>query len=227
MEKTLIIVRHGNTFAPGQTPTRVGAGTDIPLVEESKSRNAAGYLMKKAIYPDKIFAAPLKRTMQTANLIVSEMNLNINVIPDNNFTEIDYGEDENKTEEQVRYRLGLEYIKSNNLHGDFSASEIAEYGGITINLWNTAAVVPPGWNVDTDRITVAWKSFANAITDGETVLICTSNGIIRFAPNILNETEKKDFDSKHGLKVSTGSISIFKACENIWKCTEWNTKPPE
>lgn len=31
--KTLIIARHGNTFGPDDTPTRVGARTDLPLVE--------------------------------------------------------------------------------------------------------------------------------------------------------------------------------------------------
>ena len=29
---TLIIARHGNTFGPEDTPTRVGARTDVPLV---------------------------------------------------------------------------------------------------------------------------------------------------------------------------------------------------
>ncbi|MBR2145117.1 MAG: hypothetical protein IJ956_06235 [Akkermansia sp.] len=32
--KTLIIARHGNTFAKRETPTRVGCHTDLELVEE-------------------------------------------------------------------------------------------------------------------------------------------------------------------------------------------------
>ncbi|MDR1341175.1 MAG: histidine phosphatase family protein [Prevotellaceae bacterium] len=226
MEKTLVIVRHGNTFAPGQTPTRVGAGTDIPLIEESRSRNAGKYLLQKGIIPDRVFAAPLKRTVQTANLIISEMNLNVSLIPNARFTEIDYGEDENKTGEQVRYRLGMEYVKNNKLSENFTAGEIAGYGDIAIKLWNTGAIVPPGWNVDVDSIIIAWKNLADSIADSETALICSSNGIIRFAPHILDETDARDFGDKHDLKVSTGSVSIFKACNNVWKCVEWNTKPP-
>jgi probable phosphoglycerate mutase len=222
MEKTLIIVRHGNTFAHRQTPTRVGAGTDIPLVEETRSRNAGKYLLQKGIIPNKVFAAPLKRTMQTANLIISEMGLNINVIPNNNFTEIDYGEDENKTEEQVKHRLGIQYVTDNRLSGNFSENEISGYGNIAINLWNTKAIVPSGWNVDVDKIIISWKNLANDIADNETVLICSSNGIIRFAPYIMSEAEARDFGNTHDLKVSTGSVSIFKASENIWKCVEWN-----
>jgi probable phosphoglycerate mutase len=224
MEKTLIIVRHGNTFAPGQTPTRIGARTDIPLVEETKSRNAAKYLLNRNIIPDRFFAAPMKRTVQTANLIINEMNIETTIIPDSNFTEIDYGEDENKTEEHVKHRLGLEYIKNNHLSGNISENDIMEYGKTVIDLWNAKAIVPQGWNVDVDTIISAWKNFANSIKDNETVLICTSNGIIRFAPHILTQTEAENFGNKYGLKVATGSISIFKTVENVWKCIEWNSK---
>jgi probable phosphoglycerate mutase len=227
MNKTLVIVRHGNTFAPGQVPTRAGAKTDIPLVEESKSRNVGKYLSNKGIVPDRFFAAPLQRTMQTANLIINEMKLNVIAVPDNNFTEIDYGADENKTEEQVKYRLGLEYVQNNNLSGNFTENEIAGYGSIAINLWNTKAIVPSGWNVDVDSIIFSWKNFANNIRDDETVLICTSNGIIRFAPHILNEANYNDFVGRYDLKVSTGSVSVFKAVGNVWKCMEWNTIPSD
>ncbi|MDR0724598.1 MAG: histidine phosphatase family protein, partial [Prevotellaceae bacterium] len=156
MKKTLIIVRHGNTFAPGQTPTRAGKRTDIPLVEELKSRNAAKYLLNKGIVPDRIFAAPLKRTMQTACLIIDEMKLNTALIPDNNFTEIDYGDDENQTEEQVKYRLGSKYVEDNNLSGVIGETEIMEYGKTVIDLWNAKAIVPTGWNVDVKGIISSW-----------------------------------------------------------------------
>jgi probable phosphoglycerate mutase len=225
MEKTLVIVRHGNTFAPGQTPVRAGARTDIPLVEEYKSRNAGKYLLKKGIIPDRVVAAPLQRTLQTAILIINEMNLKMLAVTDKSFTEIDYGEDESKTEEQVKYRLGMEYVKNNNLSGNFTVNEIAGYGDITINLWNTRAIVPSGWNVDVDAVIMSWKNFANSIPDSETALICTSNGIIRFAPHILNDPDYRDFGNRYDLKVSTGSVSIFKTVGNVWKCMEWNTKP--
>jgi probable phosphoglycerate mutase len=236
MEKTLVIVRHGNTFAPGQTPTRAGKKTDIPLVEELKSRNAAKYLLSKNIIPNRVFAAPLKRTMQTANLIINEMKLDTAVIPDNSFTEIDYGEDENKTEEEVKRRLGLNYVKNNSLSGVIGETAIMEYGKMVVDLWNVKAIVPAGWNVDVEGIISSWRNFANNIMDdNETALICSSNGIIRFAPYItianceLRTANCKpnieDFSDKYGLKVATGSVSIFKTIGNVWKCVEWNTKP--
>ena len=66
--KTLIIARHGNTFAKGETPTRVGCHTDLPLVEEERGRGVGLYLKKLGLVPTRILAAPLKRTMGTAAL---------------------------------------------------------------------------------------------------------------------------------------------------------------
>jgi hypothetical protein len=74
------------------------------------------------------------------------------------------------------------------------------------------------------NIILSWRNFANGINDGETALICTSNGIIRFAPNILNEQDMEDFSHKYDLKVSTGSVSVFQFDGIVWKCLEWNAK---
>ena len=43
---TLIIARHGNTFRKGETPTRVGSRTDLPLVEDERGRGIGKYLAK-------------------------------------------------------------------------------------------------------------------------------------------------------------------------------------
>jgi probable phosphoglycerate mutase len=99
-----------------------------------------------------------------------------------------------------------------------------EYGAAVIDLWNAKAIVPAGWNVDVERIIASWTNFSNnVVADNETALICTSNGIIRFAPHILNNAE--EFIANHDLKVATGSVSIFKTVANVWTCVEWNTKP--
>ena len=55
--KRLIIARHGNTFRKDETPTRVGAGTDLPLVEEERARGIGKYLKAKGLIPTKVFAA--------------------------------------------------------------------------------------------------------------------------------------------------------------------------
>lgn len=93
MEKCrkLVIVRHGNTFRAGETPTRVGARTDLPLVEEERARSAGRYLREKGIVIDKVISAPLKRTLETANYILEEMNVDLPIIQDLRLKEIVMG----------------------------------------------------------------------------------------------------------------------------------------
>lgn len=224
MKKTLIIARHGNTFLPEQIPTRVGKNTDIDLVEDIRSKSIGKYLLTQNITIDKIYAAPLKRTMQTAELIANEMHLNMEIIPISDFEEIDYGPDENRTEEDVKLRLGKLYIQKNNLLAEYSDEETKHCGERIIELWNNEAIVPEGWIVDVYKIVKTWTSFADNIKEGETVLVATSNGIIRFAPHILDE-DFKNFASKHDLKVATGSVSVFTYENKKWSCEKWNVKP--
>lgn len=224
--KRLIIVRHGNTFRPGQTPTRVGKRTDLPLVEESLARQVGRYLMKEGIPIDRLYAAPLKRTTQTAQLIAEEMGLflSIEAVPD--FLEIDYGPDENKTEDEVIARLGGDVLaQQGNSAPD--ANEIIATGTQLIMQWNEHTKVPPGWQVEPKMLIHAWRQFARNIPDGETVLVVSSNGVIRFAPHILSEKEYQQFIQHHSLKVKTGSIAIFDYDKHHWIYRMWNKRPEE
>ena len=223
--KTLIIVRHGNTFLPEQTPTRVGGRTDLPLVEEKKGRAIGKYLVDNHIVLNKIYAAPLKRTMQTAQLVIDEANLKQDIIIDDNFREIDYGPDENKTENEVKLRLRKVYLKQHDMPTNISDEEIMKYGKQAISSLDSEAVVPDGWIVVVKEIIKSWKEFSDKIDDNETVLICTSNGIIRFAPPLLDEGYESFSQRNGGIKVSTGSVSIFQNENGKWACKEWNIKP--
>ena len=44
MTTRIIIARHGNNFTKEQTPLRVGARTDLPLVETERGTNIGKYL---------------------------------------------------------------------------------------------------------------------------------------------------------------------------------------
>lgn len=223
MGKRLIIVRHGNTFLPTQTPTRVGCGTDLPLVEEARGRAVGKYILSEGYHVDKVYAAPLKRTMKTAQLALDEMNSDLSIIPEIQFSEIDYGPDENKTEEEVAIRLGQNYVKQNNLLID-NDEQVISYGKEIIKQWDKDTTVPDGWSVDVEKIIATWHHFADEIGDGETVMICSSNGIIRFAPHIL-EMSYEQFCKEYDIKVATGSVSVFENKGGKWTCVEWNVKP--
>ncbi len=210
MVTRLIIARHGNTFRSGETPTRVGAKTDLPLVEEVRGRSIGLYLKNKGIIPNKVYAAPLLRTTQTATLAAEELGFKGEIIKLDSFTEIDYGVDENQTEDVVKARLG---------NGDI------QRGAEIISLWDKQAIVPDGWCVDLQQLISTWLDFANnQIPAGETALVVSSNGIIRFAPYLTGDFDR--FTTEFDIKVATGGVCIFEHQDNEphWRCTEWNSK---
>ena len=203
MEKCrkLVIVRHGNTFRAGETPTRVGARTDLPLVEEERARSAGRYLREKGIVIDKVISAPLKRTLETANYILEEMNVDLPIIQDLRLKEIDYGPDENMVEDHVIKRLGSLYLEKEGMERkDLTEDRIVERGLSVIAQWNLAASIP----------------------DGETWLLVSSNGVMRFSPYILGNYE--DFCATHDIKVPTGGVCIFDCVGDHWRCTDWGIK---
>lgn len=206
MTTRIIIARHGNTFTKDQTPTRVGGRTDLPLVETERGTYIGKYLKTKNIVPSLVFAAPLKRTMETAKLAIAEMGGNIPLEIDDSFKEIDYGPDENKTEDEV----------------------IARIGQAAIDLWNEKAIVPDGWMVSPQGIIDTWLKLGDKITKnfhGETVMVVSSNGIMRFAPHLTGDFE--GFARENDIKVTTGGVCIFEKEDNDkhWKCVAWNLKP--
>ena len=203
---TMIIARHGNTFDPDDTPTRVGANTDLPLVEKGIEQGKAigRYLKNNKLIPDVVYSSSLQRTIQTAETAIKESGVSNPVFQLDIFNEIDYGPDENQTEETVIARIGEQAIKD----------------------WDENAIVPDGWNVNPDEITENWKKFADqacAFDDNETILVVTSNGIARFAPHITGDFE--DFAQNHDIKLSTGAIAILKHENGTWVIKEWNIKP--
>lgn len=205
MSTRLIIARHGNTFNKGDVITRVGGRTDLPLVESGiKQGEMLGqYLMQEGLVPDVVYSSPLKRATQTAAKAIEEMNIDLPLIEQSDFTEIDYGVDENKPEEEVIARVGQD----------------------AIDLWNTDAIPPQGWNVRPDEIIGAWKKFSAEIQDtGKTVMVVTSSGIARFALQILENAEAFH---KVDIKLSTGAFGLFIYENGAWKMDRWNVKPKD
>lgn len=222
--KTLIIARHGNTFRKGETPTRVGARTDLDLVENERGEGIGLYLGKIGLIPSRVIAAPLKRTLKTAALAAEAAGCTCPIQPDSRFIEVDYGPDENKTEEEVKTRLGREKCLAEGIDPETCSPEhIDSLGASVIERWNKEAAVPPGWLVDVDRIRRHWIELANEVKEGEIVLCVSSNGAIRFAPVITGDYA--EFCATHDIKVPTGGLCIFtREGEAPWQCKEWGTK---
>lgn len=204
----LLIARHGNTFEAGEPPRRVGAGTDIPLVERGREQATAlgRYLREHNLIPDEAYSSTLSRTQETAQIALKECGIATHVFPLKIFDEIDYGPDENKTEEEVIARIGEEAIEN----------------------WDREAIVPEGWNVNPQELIENWQGFADNLHEHEhdhepVVLVVTSNGIARFAPYLTGDFEafKKNFN----IKISTGALCVLKFTGNRWTVLDWNIKP--
>ena len=203
---SLIIARHGNTFAPDQTPTRVGRATDIPLVESGflQAEALGRALAEKGMIPDIVYTSKLQRTIQTGERVLQVLNKPLATIPDDRFNEIDYGPDENKTENDVIARIGQEAIHD----------------------WNKNAIVPPDWKIDPEKIKQDWTNFADEILEKhpeKIVMVVTSNGVGRFAPYITGDFE--GFRRLYPLKLRTGAYGIFEYDGQNWHVMEWNSNP--
>jgi probable phosphoglycerate mutase len=206
MTTRLLIARHGNTFTKDQIPTRVGARTDIPLVESglAQGRKLGQYLQEKKWIPDIIYVSKLQRTQQTAAQALSAMNLRRDMVVDERFNEIDYGVDENKTEDQLIARIGEEAIEK----------------------WNEEAQVPDGWHVDPKVIIKNWLNFGQRCQrdhKDQNILVVTSNGIARFAPYLTGDFE--EFCAKQPIKISTGALCVLENDGECWVVKGWNLNP--
>ena len=123
----LFILRHGNTFDPGDVVTRVGARTDLALSASGRAQAeaVAAHFAGRGLRFQRIFAAPLKRTAMTAGIVRAAIDGPVAEALDF-LTEIDYGPDENQPEEIV----------------------VARIGEAALAAWEKDAVPPPGWRVD-------------------------------------------------------------------------------
>lgn len=149
----VIIVRHGDTFAPGEAPLRIGARTDLPLVDSGKAQAHLLATHFAGTIFDHCLVSPLRRTRETAAIIAPA----ITAEPVNWLCEIDHGPDEGQCESLVLARIGRDALMR----------------------WEQEAIPPPGWTVDAAARIAGWRTFF-AEARG-TILLVTSNGAARYA----------------------------------------------
>lgn len=207
MSVRVFVVRHGNTFDKGDTVTRVGARTDLDLSPSGQAQAdaLARHFEAEGIVFSRALSSPLKRTVQTAEAILARQNAGVALEHAEFLREIDYGPDENQPEPDV----------------------VARIGQAALDAWETAAIVPPGWTVDPDQLTAAWRGcFAELSIQsrGRDVLTVTSNGIARFAL-LLAQLGDRD-ETGQGLKLKTGAYGVFECGEaGDVSLRDWDVRP--
>ncbi|HQU09350.1 MAG TPA: histidine phosphatase family protein [Opitutales bacterium] len=202
----LIIVRHGNTFLPEETPRRVGGLTDLPLVPsgEAQARLLGEHFKALGILPAVIYTGPLLRTRQTAKIMAEAAGWGTAIEIEPCLRELDYGPDENQPEPAVIKRIGTAALEA----------------------WEKQARVPAGWKVDMGGLLKSWELIGEQTLEhyeGQTVIVVTSNGIARFAAALVGGLEA--FGARYGFKLATGAYGVFEETQTGWEVCEWNTRP--
>jgi probable phosphoglycerate mutase len=197
MAVNLIIVRHGNTFGPEEPPRRIGARTDLPLVESGReqARALGRRFATEGMLFARILCSPLNRARDTAALIVGEHPAAHLIEPHEWLNEIDHGPDEGMLEIAVRDRIGGEALAA----------------------WEEQGIAPPGWIVDADTRLAAWQNLMAARHDGN-VLLVTSNGAARFALLAVGL-------SAPSLKLRTGAWGRIALGAGGPRLVEWDMRP--
>ncbi len=203
----IYLVRHGNTFDKGDVVTRVGARTDMPLSSSGCAQAEAladHFASEVSGGFSKAYCSTLVRTRQTAEAILDRFDHAPELEVLDFLREVDYGPDENRPEEEVVARIGVE----------------------ALSLWESQAVPPPGWKIDPDFIKQQWqvlfREIASQQNHQDPVLIVTSNGIARFAL----QAAAAGSTSVDTIKLSTGAFGRFSIDnDGNAQIREWNIRP--
>lgn len=201
----ITIVRHGNTFAPGEPPRRVGARTDLALVESGRAQASAvgRAFADKGMRFARILCSPLRRTRETAALILAALGGDQPAVePCAWLAEIDHGPDENALEADVIARIGADALAA----------------------WDERGIAPPGWTVDAEARIAAWRGFLagqRAPHAGDALLV-TSNGAARFA--LLADAALAD-SAAGSFKLRTGAWGRIVLDGDATRLAEWDVRP--
>lgn len=197
MTARLHIVRHGNTFDKGDIVTRVGGRTDLPLSISGRTQAEALARHFAATPFATARSGPLKRTRETARAILAAQPNAPELITDLFLREIDYGPDENRSEQDV----------------------IARIGQPALDAWERDSIPPSGWRVDPAAIIGNWQELFSDLAEEEgDHLIVTSNGIARFALAAANA-------HRPDAKLPTGGYGVIELTPDP-VLLHWNLRPP-
>ena len=202
-----ILVRHGNTFGPGDKIVWVGARTDLDLVEKGREQAAAvaAGLAAAGLRPSRIYAGPLKRTRQTADIIAADHGLEGDgIVISEDLCEIDYGSWEARSNDEIR----------------------AEVGDQVIDDWQRRSIWPDGcgWQPDEAGVIAGWMRLLNRVrkenADDAVVLVVSSNGIFRLVAKTLGLSAAE-------AKMNTGAVAHLVGDGFGFSIKAWNVAPAE
>lgn len=214
---TLDLVRHGNTFDkthpdPAQRePVWCGARTDLPLVPYGILQSVAiGQALQAAgVTYDIIYAGPLKRTQQTAQIIAHLTGYSLDrIVTTADLLEMDFGAWEGVSDKQTKEAQPAAYAD-----------------------WNERRIVPDGagFTPREEMLARLRRAYDGAIRSGAQRALCvTSNGLLSYFAAIVGEDRYEQLREAKALKVATGNLCQLQAEPPAPPAiTIWNKSPAE
>jgi probable phosphoglycerate mutase len=140
-------------------------------------------------------------------------------------TELDYGGDDGKPEDDIILRLGIVENPS-AITPATSLDDLRAVGKAALKRWDSEAILPRGWDFlagRAEKLEQDWQDFAGMLLDkyaGKTVVAVTSNGIARFSKAILPPGKLPE----GSLKLATGAFGVYEFDGNEWQCVQWNVR---
>lgn len=204
----VVLVRHGNTFSPGEEAVWVGARTDLALVEKGRQQaeEVANQLCRAGMAINTIFAGPLRRTAETAAIIAKIAGIAPqSVVIDRRLMEIDYGDWEGLTSDKIRQRYGNSEID----------------GWEHRNEWPLGAKWPTTKREVVARLLAFFAEMSPPSAGHENAVdvVVSSNGIFRLFAETLGLPSADR-------KMATGNISLLtRSAGNRWQVERWNAAP--
>ncbi len=215
MKIELLLVRHGNTFAPGDRIVWVGKGQDLPLVQSGQAQaEAFGQSLRAAGWlPTATVSGGLKR--QVEHLEICSPPGSPTPVRIEALDEVDYGHWGGLTTEEITERFGADEVTA----------------------WNERSVWPQqaGWPETEAEVRSRVHAFLAEVATGkygERVLACSSNGLLRWfldaVPGALDAAL-----AAGTFKVKTGGVGRLELDTNAaeagatpeWAVTLWNERP--
>lgn len=204
----LMLVRHGNTFGPGDKVRWVGSGEDLPLVESGREQaRTLGEALGAADWrPTACVSGGLVR--QTEHLALASGGTPAPT-RDAALDELDYGP-----------------------WGGLSTAEIeARFGPDDVAGWNERSAWPSSveWPESLESVRNRVRRFAREVAagaHGPRVLACSSNGLLRwFLELVPGRFEAALADGT--FKVRTGHVGMLRVTDaGAWDVLSWN-RPPD
>ena len=206
----IFLLRHGNTFAPGEKVVWVGKSLDLPLVPSGmeQARLCAAALSKNVSGISAVYCSTLRRTREYAEVILRELNLGLSLRVDSRLDELDYGRWGGLAKDEV----------------------IQKFGAAELEAWESASVWPThaDWGSSEEEVMAEIRSFVDDLVESQgpagRVLVVSSNGRIRYFLKLAaGEFERRTQDRSFSVK--TGHI-----CEMVWEhgtfsVKRWNQSP--